>query len=91
MLRISAQSLEYLRTTVTSTPAATGQPVDWAFTAGTAAPSSWNPGSWSGSQARVLVGPTALQLSPGDYTAWLRPTVGDERPVRQVGRLTVTA
>jgi hypothetical protein len=92
VLRISDQSREYLHTTVTSTPTAVGQPVDFAFVAGTADPADtdWTAGSWSGSDARILVGPTAKQLAAGDWTVWIRLTVGDERPVRQVGRITIT-
>ncbi|WP_369211322.1 hypothetical protein [Streptomyces flavofungini] len=88
---IPAASTEYLHVPVTA-PAGTdlaGMPV----VAHRAAPteSEWRTAAWSGSDARLLIGPdTDTVLAAGDYRVWINiDPSGSEDIVRPAGILTI--
>jgi hypothetical protein len=73
--------------------------VQFAFTVGYGIlPTVWYTGSWDVNavqgiwyNAKILVGPSpsAVQLSPGTYTVWVKITDNPEVPVRQAGSLII--
>ncbi|MEV7975427.1 hypothetical protein [Streptomyces sp. NPDC086519] len=93
---IPASSTEYLHIPVTLPagvdPAST--PVRIAVVAHRADPadSEWHDAEWSGTDARILVGPdSGLVLVPGDYRVWINlDPPGVENIVRKSGVLSVT-
>jgi hypothetical protein len=104
---MSSASLEYVQAPVIATVGGspfnpTGDPVQFAFLTGTAAPTGpdWKAGSWDGTQprptgnaylAQCLVGPGGtVTLAPGTYTMWIKITDSPEVPVIPVGLLTIT-
>jgi hypothetical protein len=54
-------------------------------------PEDWITGEWSGSWARILVGPNGgvVTLSPGRYTVWVTFAAGAETPVYRAGKINV--
>lgn len=56
------------------------------------ADSEWHDAEWSGSDARILVGPdSGLALTAGDYRVWINlDPPGVENVVRKAGILSVT-
>ena len=51
----------------------------------------WITGEWSGSRARILVGPNGgtVTLDPGAYRLWISFAAGLETPVRRAGIVTI--
>jgi len=93
---IPASSTEYLHIPVTL-PAGvdTGStPARVAVVAHRADPadSEWHAADWSGTDARILVGPdSGLELAAGDYRVWINlDPPGVENVVRKAGILTIT-
>ncbi|MET7687978.1 hypothetical protein ABZT06_08355 [Streptomyces sp. NPDC005483] len=93
---IPASSTEYLHIPVTL-PAgvdSSATPVRVALVSHRANPadSEWHDAAWSGSDARILIGPgTSLALAAGDYRVWINlDPPGSEDVVRKAGILTIT-
>ena len=93
---IPASSTEYLHIPVTL-PAGVDSgatPVRVALVAHRANPADaeWHDAEWSGSDARILIGPgTSLALAAGDYRVWINlDPPGSEDVVRKAGILTIT-
>lgn len=96
---LAATSTEYVHVDVTvtvdGTPITLANPPELAFLASsdTNNPSAedWLTGEWSGSRARILVGPNGgtVTLDPGTYRMWISFAAGLETPVRRAGLVTV--
>lgn len=100
---ISTASVEYVRVAVSATASGsavnpTGDTVQMAFIDGTATPASgdWKTASWetdTGTEpdtyyARCLVG-SAVTLTAGTYSVWVKVADSPETPVRRAGLLRV--
>ncbi|MFB4275742.1 hypothetical protein ACBJ59_10655 [Nonomuraea sp. MTCD27] len=74
-------------------PDAVGQPAQIAVvpaTAGEPVDADYRNATWIDGEASLHVGAgTDLELEPGVYVIWSRVTIGDRRPVRRSGVLTV--
>ncbi len=89
-LRISSLSKEYLKIAVTADVVVTDDPVSFAFTDPAVDPTVWTAGDWSGTEARILVGPGgSITLTKGVHDVWLKITDSPEIPVRRVAQLDV--
>jgi hypothetical protein len=93
---IPATSTEYLHIPVTL-PAgvdSSATPVRVALVSHRNNPSDeeWHDADWSGSDARILIGPGAtITLAAGDYRVWVNvDPPGSEDIVRKAGILTIT-
>ena len=93
---IPATSTEYVHIPVTLPPGVdTGAtPVRVALVTHRANPadSEWHDAAWSGSDARILIGPdSGITLAAGDYRVWVNlDPPGSEDVVRKAGILTIT-
>lgn len=93
---IPATSTEYLHIPVTLPPGvdSASTPVRVAVVSHRADPadSEWHAADWSGTDARILVGPdSSLELAAGDYRVWINlDPPGVEDIVRKAGILTIT-
>jgi hypothetical protein len=74
----------------------TGDVVAMAFIPGPAKPDGddWHVGSWGTDPgptylAQCLVGPDAVELTPGTYQIWVKVTDAPEQPVMQAGQLVI--
>lgn len=100
---IAASSVEYVRVPVSATASGsavdpTADTVQLAFMATASAPSSgdWKTASWETDTgttpdtyyARCLVG-SAVTLTAGTYTVWVKVTDSPETPVKRAGLLRV--
>lgn len=85
-MRRPATSVEYVKVLVTADVVLSSLAVEMAVITGTAdpAPADWQTASWSGSYARLLVGPLVAGTS---YTVWVRVTSTPEVPVMESGLL----
>ncbi|MFE5037172.1 hypothetical protein [Streptomyces sp. NPDC056683] len=106
MYSIDRDSREFVPAVVEVTVAGkpynpTADPVEFAFTAVGARPTTWYPGGWDGIdpipgsnayRAQVLAGPgsNGPVLAAGRYAVWIRITDNPEQPVLPVGQLAVT-
>lgn len=103
LAEISAASVEYVRVPVSATASGaavdpTADTVQMAFIATAAAPgvSDWKTASWETDAtttpdtyyARCLVG-SAVTLTAGTYTVWVKVTDSPETPVKRAGLLRV--
>lgn len=103
LAEISASSIEYVRVPVSATASGsavdpTADTVQMAFLATSAAPVSgdWKTASWETDAtttpdtyyARCLVG-SAITLTAGTYTVWVKVTDSPETPVKRAGLLRV--
>jgi hypothetical protein len=92
---IAASSSEYLHITVTATtdgdPLTITTPPQIAVIPGNNNPhdADWITATWTGTTARIRLGPGGLQLDPGTYWAWVRFTAGSEQPVYRAGRIRI--
>lgn len=96
MRRISQLSREFITATAyeDTYEDLTGNGVQFAFPVKDTTPieDDWENGVWMTEGvniAAILVGPTALALSPGRYDVWIRVVDNMERPVRDIGQLTI--
>jgi len=92
-VRISALSTEYVYSFFGG--ALGSEPVEIAFVQG-AEPGDedWQTAEWGdvtpqGADARILVGPEAVALTPGIWQMWVRVTGALERPVRHAGSIEI--
>lgn len=95
-IRISNQSVEYLRCTVAASLDPTSDAVEFQFPAvgdGLQA-ANWEAGAWvAGAHpytAQILIGAGGVVLTAGVYEVWVRITDAPEVPVLYAGRLEVT-
>jgi len=97
-MKMLAQSLEFVRVTVTNPDMVSFDPsgdvVQFAFVSPGKTPTTWFAGSWDTSagtyDAKILVGPSGtVTLSKGRYDVYLRITDNPEIPVRLAGNLTI--
>jgi hypothetical protein len=98
---ISAASTEYVKVAVFATKNGqvvnpTSDTVQMAFTNAPPQTGDWKAASWETAApsyfARCLVGPSGvIQLAPGTYDVWVKVTDIPEIPVKNAGRLDVTA
>lgn len=98
---ISAASTEYVKVAVFATKAGqvinpTSDTVQMAFTNAPPQVGDWKAASWETAApsylARCLVGPSGtITLAPGTYDVWVKVTDIPEVPVKNAGRLDVTA
>ncbi|MFJ7417976.1 hypothetical protein ACIQXD_05105 [Streptomyces uncialis] len=98
-MEIAATSTEYVRVTARSKAAGSvitvAAPPKFAILpasrTGNPDTGDWLTGEWSGTWARLLVGPGgAITLDPGEYVVWLSWAAGTEAPVyRASGTITV--
>lgn len=103
LAEIAASSVEYVRVPVSATASGsavdpTADTVQMAFLATAAAPASgdWKTASWETDAtttpdtyyARCLVG-SAVTLTAGTYTVWVKVTDSPETPVKRAGLLRV--
>ena len=90
---IDRDSLEYLKVPITTPPDViiNTQSVEIAVMLPEARPleEDWRTAEWSGTTARILVGPGAQELLPGTYKVWVRVTDVPEIPVLVAGTITV--
>lgn len=98
---IPRESIEKLACTITADVDPTTLVVRFAFTTGTARPTTWTAGSWQGTATLLngrytatalspIVGSGLLDLAPGNYTVWVQLDGASEDPVMSAGLLTVT-
>ena len=91
---IDRDSVEYVKVPVTAPDGSdlSTQAVSIAVIDATARPvtGDWKTGSWDGNTAKVLIGPGALPLAPGNYKVWVKVTDSPEVPVLVAGTITVT-
>lgn len=101
MRTIESTTAHYIGVYVHTTSDPTGGNVDFALTATTTQPTSWQTGTWSGTfdatTGRVLAltpltgASQTLDVTPDtDYDLWARWTVGAETPVQHVDKIRVT-
>lgn len=97
-MEIAASSTEYLHVNVVASIGGTAvtlaSPPKLAFLPASSAENpvteDWLTGEWSGSWARLLLGPGgAVTLDPGKYSVWITFAAGLETPVYRAGELTV--
>ena len=103
LAEIAASSVEYVRVPVSASEAGstvdpTADTVQMAFISGASAPASgdWKTASWETDAtttpdtyyARCLVG-SAITLTAGTYTVWVKVTDSPETPVKRAGLLRV--
>jgi hypothetical protein len=98
-VELAASSTEYVHVNVVAsiggTPVTLAAPPKLAFlpvsSASNPVTEDWLAGEWSGSWARLLLGPNGgtLTLEPGKYSVWITFAAGLETPVYRAGVLTV--
>ncbi|MFK4868997.1 hypothetical protein ACI3K4_27665 [Streptomyces sp. CSMPJR101] len=98
-MEIAGSSTEYVHVNVVAsiggTPVTLASPPKLAFlpVSSTSNPETedWLSGEWSGSWARILIGPNGggVTLDPGKYSVWISFAAGSETPVYRAGDLTV--
>jgi hypothetical protein len=90
MAGIAATSKEYLHIPVDDGAADISAEIA-VVAGGEPAEADWLPATWDGDGSyKVLIGPgTALMLTPGVYTAWVRIDAPPEEPVRRSGPILV--
>ena len=93
-LQIPEASVEYVTAPIISEDVIDGAwPVDMAIIPeGQRSPqvADWQVAAWEADSIRLLIGPgTALPLTCGDYTVWVRIGASPESAVRRAGQLEV--
>lgn len=98
-MSIAAPSTEYVEVSITEK---NGQLIDsptvkLALIPGTGHPADadWHPAEWVGPaaatrNARLLLGPGAVQMTPGFYYVWYQFEDTPEIPIRPAGGITIT-
>lgn len=68
--------------------------VEFSFPTSGSQPTDWESGAWEtvgrDFYALILVGPSAVALTPGDYDVYVRVTDSPEVPVHFVDKLRIT-
>jgi hypothetical protein len=96
---LSAQSVEWVRASVTATQDPTAATVSFGFDTDDT-PDTWHPGEWEGvaersgdywtATARVLVGPGFVPLPSGRVLVWIRAAASPEDVIKPIGSLKVS-
>ncbi|MGW2048563.1 hypothetical protein ACWCPF_25780 [Streptomyces sp. NPDC001858] len=94
-MQLAQTSREYVRVAITATDD-NGSPVTstsprLAFLTGEGNPEDddWHDAETVSGYARVMVGPTAIELDVGNYWVWISVSAGAEQPVERAGRLRI--
>ena len=95
---ISKTSVEFLRASVTSTLDPTIGTVSFSFSTDDQ-PATWYVGEWEGpavqsggyftATARILVGPSHVELPEGHVAVWVRANSAPEAVVKPIGTIKV--